>query len=439
MIRRGIFNNEAITKIIKNSSWLVSDKVITMIVGVFVTAIVARYFGPEKFGQFNYALAFVTLFTAISTLGLETLTVKSILDKKFDEGTILCTSLILRIASGGILTIFSIIIIKIIEPSDFNLHILVLIMSIAMVIKAFEVIEYWVQAHQKAKISSIIRMVVYIISSGLKIFLVFMNGTVLQYATILIIDALLIGFALMIAYFKFRENSSLWRFNFQYARTILSQSWHLIISGLMVTLYMRIDQVMLGSMATDTELGVYSAAVRIAEMWYFIPMALIISFKPVIMKNKKENEHKYFNSIQILYSIVTWMGILFTLIILIFSKLIISILYGEQFLQAANILSISVFAGTLAMLGSARSIWMISEGLQRYTIIYTIAGLIVNVTLNLIFIPRFGGFGAATATLVAQVVNILVLFLFKETRISTIMIIKSFRPINLFKYLKLNK
>ncbi|MBJ3793044.1 hypothetical protein I8J38_31575, partial [Bacillus sp. OA1] len=48
----------ATTKIFKNSSWQVSEKIFSMLIGVFVTAIVARYFGPDKFGQFNYALSF---------------------------------------------------------------------------------------------------------------------------------------------------------------------------------------------------------------------------------------------------------------------------------------------------------------------------------------------------------------------------------------------
>ncbi|MFD1904499.1 oligosaccharide flippase family protein [Paenibacillus rhizoplanae] len=50
---------------------MITDKVVTMIIGIFITAVIARYLGPENYGKFNYALAFVSLFTAISTLGLE--------------------------------------------------------------------------------------------------------------------------------------------------------------------------------------------------------------------------------------------------------------------------------------------------------------------------------------------------------------------------------
>jgi len=433
-VKELIRNNEVVNKTLKNSGWLVGDKIFYMAIGVFVTAIVARYLGPGNFGQFNYALAFVALFTAISTLGMETLTVKAIVDKSYDEGTILCTSLFMRICGGIVLTLMAVVAIRIIEPSDTNLHILVLIMSFTMILKSLEVIEYWVQAYQKAKVSSLIRMCAYVVIATLKILMVVMGGTLVTYALIYLLDAAIIGTALMIAYFRIREKVSLWRINFEYARSILSQSWYLILSGLMVTLYMRIDQVMLGSMLPDRlELGVYSAAVRVAEMWYFVPMAIITSFKPVIMNNKLKDEASYLRSVQLLYTIVVWLGIGFGIFILLCSKPIVFILYGADYMKAASILSISVWAGTFAMLGSARGTWLICEGLQRYTPIYIFVGCISNILLNYLLIPQYGGFGAAAVTLVSQMlVAIVVPAFFKETRVSTMMMVTAFR----FKHLK---
>lgn len=424
-----IRNNEIANKTLKNANWLVVQQIFSMLIGVIVIAIVARYFGPEKFGQFNYALAFVGLFTAVSTLGMETLTVKGIIDEKYDEGTILCTSFFLRICGGLLLTTLAFIIIKIIEPSDQYLHILVPIMSLTMVFKSFEVIEYWIQAYQKAKVSSMIRMSAYVFTSALKIFMVVFKGSLITYALIYTVDAVIVGIALMVAYFKIRNKISPWRISLVYAKNLLSQSWYLILSGLMVTLYMRIDQVMLGAMLpAKTELGVYSAAVRIAEMWYFVPGAIITSFKPVIMNKKLQDEASYLRSVQILYTIVAWIGIGFGIFILLFSKPIVFILYGSEYMKAASILTISIWAGTFAMLGSARGTWLICENLQRYTPIYIFVGCISNILLNYFAIPVYGGFGAAAATLVSQIlVAVIAPALFRETRVSSVMILKAFK------------
>jgi len=436
-IRKIITSSSVAKKVFENSSWQIANSIFKMILGVFVTGVVARYFGPDKFGQLNYSIAFVSLFTVIANLGLETLAVKNIVEESWDEGTILCTSLILRIIGGSLLTGVAYIIINIIEPNDTNIHILVLIMSFTMILKAFEVIEYWIQAYQRAKISSIVRMATYILVCLLKISIVMFKGNIIGYALVYSIESAVFGIAILIAYFKIREKISPWKFSVKYAKYILSQSWYLILSGLMVSLYNRIDQVMLGSMlTTKTETGIYSAAVTIAEMWYFVPIAVITSFKPVIMLKKKEGKESYIKSIQTLYSIIIIISVTFGIFITIFSRLIVIILYGPEFIKSASVLTILVWAGTFAMLGSSRSIWLICEGLQRYSMIYTFVGCIANIPLNYILIPKYGAYGAAVATLLAQFLNIVTLSFFKDTKISTKMILKSFSPTYMIRNIK---
>ncbi|KTD88412.1 flippase [Paenibacillus etheri] len=429
-----LLNNEVARKVLGNSSWLVSDKIFNMILSIFVTAIVARYFGPEVYGEFNYALAIVSLFTVLSTLGLEILVVKTIVDKDQEEGTILCTSFLLRVLGGILLTVVSCIVMWILEPSDKYLQFIVLIMSFSMVIRSFEVIEYWIQAHQKAKISSLIRIIVSLITAALKLLLVYLKGDLILFSLIYTIDIAIISAALVFAYLKYRQEKTRWKFSISYAKEILSQSWYLVLSGLMVSLYMRIDQVMLGTiMPNKDELGIFSAAVRIAEMWYFVPMAIIVSFRPVIMSKKKTNNDDYIKSVQLLYNIVAWMGIVFGLFILLFSKIIIGILYGPDYIESARILSVSIWAGIFAMLGSARGVWLVSEGLQKYSMAYIAAGCIINISLNYFLIPSYGGYGAAVATLISQItVAIIAPAFFKPTRISSMMMLRAF---NLKKFI----
>lgn len=434
-VKKAIFENEVAKNTIKNSSWLITDKVFSMVIAILVTAIVARYFGPENYGQFNYAMAFSTLFIILSGLGLDTLAIKSIIDKDYDEGTILCTSFFLRIFGGILIIIISFTIIRLIEPGDHNLQLLVLVLSSTMVFKAFEVIEYWINAYQKAKISSIIHISAYIATAILKLLLVFFKGNLFHYALIYLADSFIVGTALVITYFKKREIIYKWRFSFNYAKNILLKSWYLILSGLMITLYMRVDQLMLGSMMpTKIELGLYSAAAQIAGLWYFIPEAIITSFKPLIMNSKNTDKGSYKRLMQLLYTIIAWVGIGFNVLILLFSKLIINILYGAAFLKSASILAVSIWSGTFAMLGSALSVWLICEGLQRYTIIFMGAGFLLNVLLNYLLIPISGGYGAAIATLSSQiVVNFIVPSFFKDTRTSSTMIMKAFKFEGVFK------
>ncbi|MFC3799836.1 flippase [Cohnella sp. GCM10012308] len=422
-----LISNEKLRLIIQNSSWLVIDKLVNLLIGIFIGAMIARYFGPAKFGLFNYSIAIVSLLTVFSTLGLETITFKNLLEKKYEEGSILFTSLLLRLIGGTGLTISATLVVKLLEPQNYTLIWLVFFMSCTMIFKSFEIIEYWFQAHHKSKTPSILRMTIYIVISLLKIILVIFDGSIIQLSILYLFEAILFGFSIFAMYFYLRKANSKWSLSGEYAKEVLHKSWYLILSGFMITLYMRIDQVMLGSMLKDKSvLGVFSVAVRIAEMWYFIPISVITSFKPIIINNKKMSEKKYLDSLQLLYTVIAWLGISVGFMIFFASKTMIQLLYGNEYIEAANILSISVWAGTFAMLGTARAVWIVCENLQKFTLIYTFFGLLMNVFLNWMLIPKYGAYGSAFATLVAQLTALVLLSMFSETRTSNLMIARAF-------------
>lgn len=195
----------------------------------------------------------------------------------------------------------------------------------------------------------------------------------------------------------------------------------------MTTIYMRMDQVMLGTMMeSKAENGIYSAAIRIAEMWYFVPTAVIAAFQPMIMKAKEKSQEEFLKRQQQLYDIIAIIGIICIIGVSIFGKLVINILYGEAYIRAVPMLLISVWSGLFATLGSARSPWLVSENLQKYAIIYITSGAIVNTILNALLIPKYGGSGAAFATLIAQTFTSIITVLFiRKMRISGIMMLKS--------------
>ena len=410
-----------------------------MVLSVVASSLIARYLGPQEYGMANYVISVVTLFTTFSTLGMQEMTIKDFVNKDEEESTIIGTSIIIRIIGAIVLIILSQITLYILNGFNTTYQILGIIMGTCMIFKAFEVIEYYLQSQMNLKVSSIIRFITTIIVIIAKILVVvFRLGTVGFVCTYLC-DAV-VAALLFIIYYKFNKPYEKWKFSKKYAKKLLSRCWYIALAGLLSTIYMRIDQVMLGKMLTDTtENGIYSAAVRIAEMWYFIPSAIIASFQPNINAMKKrKNEKGYIDLLQQLYDVIAVIGISFGIGITFFGWIAIDILYGAAYAEASKVLAVLVWAGLFATLGTARSVWLINENLQKYTIIYTLTGAITNVVLNYIFIPFIGAFGAAVATLVSQIVaDLLTLMLFKNTRMSSIMMLKSiFKNETLFNSIK---
>ncbi|MEW5552016.1 flippase [Peribacillus frigoritolerans] len=418
-------------QLLANSGWIIFKNIVNMLNVFLVTSIVARVFGPSQFGEFNYVYSFVILFTALSTLGLDNLAVKTLIQKKEQEKEILFTLFIVRISSGILLILISNIIFYFLGDGFSYINLVAFVFSIMLFLKAFEVVEYWLLANWKSKVSTIIRSIITIAFSVCKIIVVLYTESLLYFSLTYLIESFVIGIILMFYYFKKNNNHKKnFNFNIKFAKYILKESWPLAISGLAITLYMRIDQIMIGILSDSTELGYYSAAVRIAEMWYFIPLSLVSSYSAIIMKIKDEIDLNA--KVQELFNIVTWIGIIFAIFITITSPILVTILFGSEYDPSASIITISVWAGIFATLGSARSIWLVAKGLNKYSLIYTFSGLFVNVILNFLLIPIWGGKGAAFATLIGQFTStVIVLGFFKQTRKSTFMIIQSFRIRNL--------
>lgn len=417
--------NITLKNIFGNSMWQIGEKIISMIFSVFVTSIVARYLGTEDYGFVNYIISIVMLFTTFSTLGMEKITIKDVIEKEESEEKILGTSFYIRLIGGIVLIFISQITIYILDEKNMIAQLLGLIMGLCMIFRAYEVIEYYLQSQMKLKTISIIRFCSTFFVAILRILVVIFDWGIVGFTATYLFDAIIVAVLLKIWYKKRKKLK--FKFSLEYAKRILSKCWYVAISGLMVTLYMRIDQVMLGSMLDNkTENGIYSAAVRIAEIWYFVPTAIISAFQPAIVMKKKHSEEQYEKTMQRLYDIVAIVGIVFGILITLFGDIAVQILYGEEYKGATSILKISVWAGLFATLGTARSVWLVNENLQKYSLIYTSVGCVTNIVLNYFLIPKIGARGAAIATLIAQfVTNVLALVPFKKTRKSSTMILKS--------------
>jgi len=179
--------------------------------------------------------------------------------------------------------------------------------------------------------------------------------------------------------------------------------------------------------------GQYAAAVRLSEAWYFIPMVIASSLFPAIINAKKQSEELYYARLQKLYSLMVWLAIAIALPMTFLSDWVVHFLYGEQYNQAGSVLMIHIWAGVFVFLGVASGKWLLSENLQIFSTVNTSIGMIVNVWLNYILIPKIGVLGAAWATLISYfVAAYLCLLFFKKTRINFVNLSKSLLFIRIF-------
>lgn len=405
-------------KFISNTSWMVGEKIFEMCISLVIGMITARYLGPSNYGTINYCISFVTFFTSVCTLGLEGIIVKELIDNPKQEGYLLGTGIFMRCISSFLSIICIVIILKILKPHNNIVLIVGFLESIALLFRSFDLINFWYQSKLESKYASIIQSSAYVIVSLYKVFILATGKDVRWFAFSTSLDIILIAIMFVISYYK--KGGLKLRISFDLGRKLLSQSYHFILSGLLIVIYAQMDKVMIGQILDEKQVGLYSVAITITGLWSFIPNALINSARPIIMKLKSENEELYMKRLKQLYAGIGWIGILFSTFVVLTSKWIVLILYGRDYLDAVNTLNIAVWYTSFSLLGVARGIWIISENKNKYDKKILFWGVVVNLLLNSILIPRYGIDGAAVATLFTQITTCLLApLIYKETRIHT--------------------
>jgi len=400
-LRCKIEQRRGLTNILNNIIWLFFDKFIRLGVGLFVGVWIARYLGPEQFGLLSYALAFVALFTAIANLGLNGIVVRDLVQDPSKAETTMGTSFVLSVLGGFSSFCLSVLAISFARPDDELVKFIVVLLSLLMVFKATDVVRYWFESQVQSKYVVWMENGVFLAMSAVKIGLILTSAPLTAFVWAILVESLIVAVGLLGIYAWRGGKLTAWRFRFARAKVLLTDSWPLILSGLAIMVYMRIDQIMLGQMLGDESVGIYSAAVRISEVWYFIPMIIVASVFPSIIAAKKQGEAQYYQRLQKLFNLIVMLSLSVAIPMTFLSNWVVTLLFGNAYQQSGSVLAIHIWAGIFVSLGVASGQWFLIEGLQRYSFYRTLLGAVVNVGLNLLMIPKFGVLGAAWATVIS--------------------------------------
>ncbi|RYE10297.1 MAG: flippase, partial [Sphingobacteriales bacterium] len=217
----------------------------------------------------------------------------------------------------------------------------------------------------------------------------------------------------------------LWKFDRKLAGYLLSNSWPLAFSAVLVTVYMKIDQLMVEDYLGINAIGIYSTVVPLSESWYFIPVAIVTSVFPAIMNAKRDDPERYIKRLQNMYDLMAWVSIFIAIVMTFLSPLIYRFFYDEAYYEGAHVLAVHVWAGVFVFLGSASGQYLIAEGYTKLSLMRTAVGAAINIVLNMLWIPQYGIIGAAYATLIAYFAATFFVLIIPKTRSQGFMMLRS--------------
>jgi O-antigen/teichoic acid export membrane protein len=390
-----------------------------MAVGLFVGIWVARYLGPDKFGLLSYAMAFAGLFASISTLGLDGIVVRELVKDESKRDKLIGTAFWLKLF-GGFAVLLILAIAVIFTSNDAYTNLLVFIIASATIFQSFNVVDLYFQAKVLSKYVVYANIISLFLSSIFKITLILYDAPLIAFAWAVLFDSVVLAAGFIYFYYQNKLSFKEWKFEKSIALDLIKDSWPLVLRGIVISVYMRIDQVMIKELMNNEAVGQYAAAVRLSEAWYFIPMIVSSSLFPAIINSKKQSEGLYQARLQNLYTLAVWIAIAIALPMTFLSDWVVNILYGVQYDQAGGVLMIHIWAGVFVSFGSIWSKHMLANNKQKVFLSYDITSTVLNVIINLILIPFIGIMGAAIATAFSMLITYIFFGIFYHDQKETI-------------------
>jgi O-antigen/teichoic acid export membrane protein len=423
------FDQEAFDKYFKNTGMLFIGRIGSLLIKMVISIMVANYLGRGRNGIFAGGTVYIYFFSAIATLGLDQFIVKELHAFPESRDKILGTSFWMKVMAG-FACIPLIWIAFHIYPANGTPYHYVFIFSAIGIIQAFTVIDSYFQSQVQSKYIMQVQIICNLLSAAIKLALIFYKMPLVWFVYAYSFDFLLISIGYYFTYQRNGGNVLHWVYSSALAKKLLSYSWPLIISGIMISLFMKIDQIMLQNMKGLKESGAYATVANLSEAWNFVPVVIVTSLFPAILNARRDDLERYNKRIQHLYDLMVYLSVPVALIITFAAPLIYK-LYKPEYAYSAPVLSVHIWSGIFVFLGAASGQYLIAENFNKLTFIRTGFGAIVNIGLNLILIPKMGMMGAAIATLAAYAGSTFFLLVIPQVRRQGIMMLRSLLLISL--------
>lgn len=400
-VREKLEGRTQLLSLVSNTGWQFADSILRMGIALLIGVWLARYLGPEQYGLLSYALAFVSLFSAFGTLGLDDIIVRDVVRDPASSGRILGAAFFLRLLGGLFSLTAAIGAVFLLRPADGQSQLLVGIIALGSLFQAFGVIEFWFHSQVQARFLVLAKGAAFLACSLAKVVLILAEGTIVAFAVVALFETVLGAAGLVAAYLASGNRLLSWSVEREKVAGLVRDGWPLMLSGLVIMVYLRIDQVMLGQMAGNEEVGIYSVAVRMAEVWYFIPSALYWSLLPSIVEAKSVSEELLSQRLQKFYNFMALSAYLVAIPVTLVANWLVPALFGEAYARGGLMLGVLIWSNLFTALEMARSAFLTTMNWTRVYLATVSLGCLFNIALNFVLIPRYGGVGAAVASVCA--------------------------------------
>lgn len=413
--------------ILTNTAYLGAARMLQLFVGFTIGIFVARYLGPENAGALAYAVSFVALFSSAADLGLDAIVIRDLAANEPDSvasETILSSAFVLRMLASP--ATFAIVAVgSMLVDHDARMRILIVIVASGVIFQPMSIVDLYFQARVQSKYVVYAQLAALAVVSAARVMLVHFNATLMAFAAVTVAETALSMCGLAYVYRKHRGHLPRLSASKQVAIRLLTEAWPLALTGVLTSVYINVDRVLVKHLLGNASAGKYAVVVSISTALYFVPMAFGQSLFPSLIEARRDAA-LYEKRLQQAFDTLLWAAVFIALPVTLIAEPLMRLLYGAPYAGSGAALAIVVWSAVVTFLGLVTSYWLVAENLQRIYPIRILASLCTCVVLNLVLVPRLGIRGAAVATVVAQFVSSTIVYAFsRNTRVLIVMQLKA--------------
>jgi len=398
-----------VQRIAKNTGVLLISQIVSRVLSFFYIIYTARYLGAEGFGILSFALAFTGIFGIFTDLGLSTLTVREVArNKSLTEkylGNVVIIKLVLVVIVFGLI----VLIINFFGYPEQTIKVVYLI-ALSTVCNAFSQIFYSIfQSHEKMEYQSLSHILSSILMFSGVLYAINQSFSIVIFAYIyFVVSAVILGYNCIICSCKFVLLRI--EFDLEFWKLIIKKALPFGLSGIFITIYYRIDSVMLSLMKGNDVVGWYNAAYKLVFVLSFIPVIFFSSVFPVMSKYYKSSREllklTFEKSFKYLLIVAVPIGVGTTIL----SDRIILLIFGTEYIPSIIALKILIWSEVLIFLNVTFGNLLNSIDKQIVVTKQTLIAAISNIIMNLILIPKYSYVGASIATVLTECFAFIFLF-----------------------------
>lgn len=397
-----------------NTGWMFGARVFALLINLFVSVYVARQLGPEQYGTFSFIISFVSI-AGFTLFAVDSLLIKKLHENKEKINDLLGSALIIKIINS-LFTITVATVSSLLLANTSTTILMIFVYSTFTFFQSFSVVDFYFKINSKNKPVSILSLIIVVVSSVIKIIILYFNLPLIYLLSSYVIDHIMGAVGYIYLYKRYVGSFLKLKFKKNIAKDLIIKSWPFTISVLAATIYIRIDQIFIKVLLGSESLGLYAIAVRFSEVWFILSEVICISLLPAILNAEKTNEELFLGRSKKLYSLLFYSATGICVFMYFISPILINTLYGEAYTNSIGILRLYIWSIIGFFIVTALNQFLLAKGKFKTILSINILGMILSVTLNYVLIPIYGIKGAAIANIFAYTLPFIMILSLKDMR-----------------------